>query len=112
MGVSREEVRARFAGRTRLPLIAAPMLRVSGTALVAACCANGVIGAFPTSNCRSVEELDGWLSALSARLTPDDAPVCPNLIMRSVRLAEDLDCVIRHGIELVITSVGSPHPVI
>jgi len=112
MGASRDAVRARFAGRVKLPLIAAPMLRVSGTALVAACCANGVIGAFPTSNCRTVGELDHWLSELSDKLTPDDAPVCPNLIMRSARLAEDLDCVIRHGVELVITSVGSPHPVI
>lgn len=112
MGVTGPAVRARFAGRLALPLIAAPMLRVSGPELVAACCKSGVIGAFPTSNCRSVEELDSWLSTLSAALTPQDAPVCPNLIMRSARLAEDLRCVIRRGVELVITSVGSPHPVI
>jgi nitronate monooxygenase len=112
MGATRQAVRDRFAGRLSLPLIAAPMLRVSGPALVAACCASGVIGAFPTSNCRTVAELDRWLSELSDRLTPAHAPVCPNLIMRSARLADDLDCVIRHGVELVITSVGSPHPVI
>jgi nitronate monooxygenase len=110
--VTGKAVRERFAGRLSLPLIAAPMLRVSGPALVEACCRNGVIGAFPSSNCRTVEELDRWLSDLSDTLTPADAPLCPNLIMRSARLAEDLACVIRHGVELVITSVGSPHPVI
>ena len=112
MSATRHAVRERFAGRLSLPLIAAPMLRVSGPALVSACCGRGVIGAFPTSNCRTVEELDRWLSDLSDALTPDAAPVCPNLIMRSARLAQDLQCVIRHGVELVITSVGSPQPVI
>jgi nitronate monooxygenase len=112
MGENRAVVRARFAERLRLPLIAAPMLRVSGVELVKACCANGVIGAFPTSNCRTIEELEQWMAAFRAALSPRDAPICPNLIMRSARLFEDLDCLLRHGVELVITSVGSPQPVI
>jgi nitronate monooxygenase len=112
MGVSGRAVRERFASRLSLPLIAAPMLRVSGPDLVAACCKAGVIGAFPTSNCRTIEELDRWLTELGQALTARDAPVCPNLIMRSARLAEDTACVIRHGVEIVITSVGSPQPVI
>ena len=41
-----------------LPLIAAPMFLVSGPALVKAACRAGVIGSFPTANCRTVEELD------------------------------------------------------
>ena len=52
--------------RLRLPLIAAPMFRVSGVDLVVAACRNGVIRAFPTANCRSVEELDAWLTAIAA----------------------------------------------
>ncbi len=36
--------------RLRLPLIAAPMLRVSGLELVIAACRSGVVGAFPTAN--------------------------------------------------------------
>ena len=51
--------------RMRLPLIAAPMFLVSGPALVKAACRAGVIGSFPTANCRSVEELDGWLADMS-----------------------------------------------
>src|SRR5581483_5954158 len=37
-----------LARRLRLPLIAAPMLHVSGPDLVVAACKAGVIGAFPT----------------------------------------------------------------
>lgn len=44
--------------RMTLSQIAAPMFRVSGPELVEACCRRGVIGAFPTANCRSPEELD------------------------------------------------------
>ena len=52
----------RPAARLRLPLIAAPMFLVSGPALVTAACRAGVIGSFPTANCRTVEELDAWLA--------------------------------------------------
>jgi nitronate monooxygenase len=109
--------RPAWLARLRLPLIAAPMLRVSGVDLVAAACSAGVVGAFPTANARSVHELDAWLTAITQRLShaPDPAhvaPWCPNLIMRSPRLADDLACVLRHGPELVITSVGSPTPVL
>jgi nitronate monooxygenase len=88
------------------------MLRVSGPNLVVAACEAGVIGAFPTANARTAEELDAWLSAIRGRLGPNAAPVCPNLIMRSARLAEDLEVVARHAVEMVITSVGSPAPAV
>jgi nitronate monooxygenase len=104
-----------IASRLALPLIAAPMLRVSGPDLVVAACRAGVIGAFPTKNARTGDELDLWLGDICARLADADGPVapfCPNLIMRDARLAEDLACVARHGAELVITSVGSPAPAV
>ena len=112
---------ARFRDRLKLPLIAAPMFLVSGVDLVVAACRNGVIGAFPTVNCRSTEELDGWLSDIKDRLCGHEdrhaepaAPVCPNLIVHrsNPRLADDLAVLRRHRCELVITSVGSPEPVI
>lgn len=114
MSVSRR-LPARIAERLTLPLIAAPMLRVSGPELVAAACRAGVIGAFPTKNARTVEELDAWLADIAARcesLERRPAPFCPNLIMRDGRLKEDLACVARWGAEMVITSVGSPAPAI
>jgi nitronate monooxygenase len=64
--------------RMALPLIAAPMFRVSGPDLVVATCRNGVVGAFPTANCRTIEELDDWLARefqlRSARTTRRIAP--------------------------------------
>ena len=101
--------------RLRLPLIAAPMLRVSGVDLVVAACRHGVVGAFPTVNARSTAQLDQWLGEIGQRLfaAPEAAaPCCPNLIMRSPRLQEDLACLLAHRVEMVITSVGSPAPVV
>lgn len=106
--------------RLRLPLIAAPMFLVSGPALVTAACRAGVIGSFPTANCRTAEELDAWLAGMvdDAKRAGDAegralAPWCPNLIVHrsNPRVPEDLAAVLRHKAEIVITSVGSPEPV-
>lgn len=99
--------------RLRLPLIAAPMFLVSGPALVTAACRAGVIGSFPTANCRTLEELDRWLREMRDGIDRDSAPFCPNLIVHrsNPRVAEDLAAVVRHRAEIVITSVGSPEPV-
>ena len=114
-----EGAQARFSqlrARLRLPLIAAPMFLVSGVELVAAACRAGVVGAFPTANCRSAEELDRWLHDIAFRLrdAPGAAPYAPNLIVHrsNPRVAEDLAVLLRHAPELVITSVGSPAPVL
>jgi nitronate monooxygenase len=112
---------ARFRDRLGLPLIAAPMFLVSGVDLVVAACRNGVIGAFPAVNCRSAEQLDGWLGEIEARLQRHSenseklaAPICPNLIVHrsNARLDADLQVLLRHKPEIVITSVGSPAPVL
>ena len=106
-----------LASRLVLPLIAAPMHKVSGPELVIAACRAGVVGAFPTSNCRSLDELDEWLGRMTAALSEarsgrPPAPVCPNLIIRQARLAGDLEVLLRHKVEMVITSVGSPAEVV
>jgi nitronate monooxygenase len=112
---------ARFAERLSLPLIAAPMFLVSGVDLVVEACRHGVIGSFPTANCRNAEQLDSWLLEIDARLRrrADEAgvacaPSCPNLIVHrsNARLADDLRIVLKHAPELVITSVGSPSAVV
>ena len=107
-----QPLRELFAARLSLPLIAAPMFRVSGPELVIAACQAGVIGAFPTANCRSVDEFDQWLRRIGAALSPQHAPFCPNLIMRRAALKDELACLLRHRVELVITSVGAPDPVV
>ena len=95
-----------------MPLIAAPMFRVSGVDLVIAACRSGIIGAFPTANCRSIDELDAWLTSIRSAGTA--APWCANLIVHksNPRMQADLAILLRHKPEIVITSVGSPAGVV
>lgn len=102
-------------GRLTLPLIVAPMAGVSGVELVTTVCRSGGIGAFPTTNARTVEELDHWLVRIEqdfANLARPVAPYCPTLMMRHRRFKDDLACLMRHKVEIVITSVGSPAPAV
>ncbi len=97
--------------------MAAPMLHVSGPELVSAACRSGVIGAFPTANARSSDELDAWLAGIAddvARSEAPAAPVCANLIMRSRpdMLEADLSVLVKHRVEMVLASVGSPRKII
>ena len=109
-----------LAKRLRLPLIAAPMLSVSGPDLVIAACRSGAIGAFPVANARTVEGVKAWLQQISSTLDamaetcPDQAPApfCPNLIIKRPEMKAELACLLHHRIEMVITSVGSPAEVI
>ncbi|HVA77971.1 MAG TPA: nitronate monooxygenase [Candidatus Binataceae bacterium] len=106
----------KIAERLRLPLIAAPMLAVSGPDLVIAACKAGVIGAFPLANARSPEGVEAWLSQIENALAraaeehPDrpPAPFCPNLIIKRAEMRSELAALVKHRVELVITSVGSP----
>lgn len=93
------------------------MTFISTPELVAEACAAGIIGAFPTSNASSIAELDEWFDQIHARraasqITP--GPVAANLIVgkQNKRLDEDVDCVVRQQPAMVITSVGSPAPVV
>lgn len=111
-----------LAPRLALPAIAAPMFLVSGPDLVTAACLSGVIGAFPTINARTPEELADWLvrieADLAGRTSPNTgrppAPVAANLIVQrgNSRTSSDLAVLCEHPTEIVITSVGSPAGVI
>jgi nitronate monooxygenase len=101
-----------IASRLKLPLIAAPMFRVSGPELVIAACKQGVIGSFPTANCRTLDDWAAWLTRIGSSLTADDAPWCPNLIMRRKTVMEELEILLKHRVQMVITSVGNPEPVV
>ena len=96
----------------RLPLIAAPMLLVSGPDLVIAASRAGAIGSFPTKNCRTVDELERWLARMQEE-TAGRAPFAPNLIVHktNTRLDADTRLVEKYQPAMVITSVGSPAPV-
>jgi nitronate monooxygenase len=101
-------------GALTIPAIAAPMTAISTPELVIAACNAGIVGTFPTSNCGSVAELDGWLGRIGEARVPGAGPVGVNLILHrtNTRLDDDLACVVAHEVALVITSVGDPLPVI
>lgn len=106
--------------RLRVPVVAAPMLIVSGPELVIAACRAGVLGAFPLGNPRGDGELEEWLSRIESELAvardagEPVAPYVPNLVVHASNtgLAGQLSAVIQHAPEIVITSVGSPKAVV
>jgi nitronate monooxygenase len=91
-----------FMARLRLPVVVAPMFLVSGPEMVIAACKAGLVGSFPAPNCRTAEELDAWMTQISAAVGPEDAPWAANLVA----------LVARHKPPLVITALGSPKPAI
>ena len=111
---------AQWRERLRLPAMAAPMTDVSGPELVAAVCAAGVIGTFPTHNAADSGELERWLHRIgeqvAARTPPGRgaAPVGANLVVHrsNARLAGDLAAVVRGRVEVVVASVGSPREIV
>src|SRR5690606_1570604 len=106
--------------RLRVPVVAAPMLIVSVPELVVAACRAGVLGSFPTANPRAPGELETWLTRIERELAEAEAageavaPYVPNLIVHrsNVRLADDVEAIVRHAPAAVITSVGSPAAVV
>lgn len=90
------------------------MLEVSGVELVEAACACGIVGAFPVANAGRIDVLYEWLALFAQRAleNPARGPFCPNLIMSHEWLAQQVEAVIAHRPELVITSVGSPASVV
>ncbi|MCD2104397.1 MAG: nitronate monooxygenase [Rhodococcus sp. (in: high G+C Gram-positive bacteria)] len=103
----------------RLPIVAAPMFLVSGPDLVVSACQSGVIGSFPTQNCRTLDDLDSWMGSITDRLgigangSTNPAPWAANLVTHSSnqRLADDLRLIAEYKPKLVITALGSPKPV-
>jgi nitronate monooxygenase len=99
-----------------LPAIAAPMFLVSGPEMVIAASRAGVIGSFPTPNARTTAILEDWLDQIAAALAADPgaAPWAVNLVVHpsNERLGDDLACVVRHKVPLVITALGSPTRVV
>ncbi|MEC9185635.1 MAG: nitronate monooxygenase, partial [Pseudomonadota bacterium] len=93
----------------RPPLISAPMFLVSGPELFIAACRSGIIGSFPTANCRILDDLDAWLGRIVGE-TRGAAPFAPNLIVHksNTRLMDEAALVSNYLATMVIASVGSP----
>jgi len=97
----------------RLPVICAPMFRISGPEMVIAACKNGIGGSFPSTNARTVDELDQWMGQISDAVTAEDGPWISNLITHSTRtrLFDELKLIEHYKPPIVITALGSPRPV-
>lgn len=99
-----------------VPVVAAPMFLVSGPELVIAAGRAGIVGAFPTQNCRTTAVLEQWLQAITDGLTVDGRtlPWAVNLVTHRTnsRLADDLAVVARFRPPVVVTALGSPKPVL
>jgi nitronate monooxygenase len=94
-----------------LPILAAPMFLVSNEDLVVEASEAGGIGTFPTLNYRPQENLGKALKNIRARTKK---PIGVNLIVNksNTRALGDLKICLDHGVELFITSLGSPKEVI
>ncbi|MBA4750867.1 MAG: nitronate monooxygenase [Sphingopyxis sp.] len=111
-----------FIAKLRIPAIAAPMFLVSGPDLVVSACAAGIVGSFPVPNCRTIADVELWMSDISARLAKvsDDnpgqmvGPWAANMVTHrsNARLAEELELLAQFQPPIVITALGSPRPVI
>lgn len=102
----------------KMPVCAAPMFLVSGPELVLAACRSGMLGAFPTPNARTTEDLAQWMEQISTGIaaieaeTGRPAPWAANLVTHSTnaRLPDDLALIARYRPPVVITALGSPKP--
>lgn len=97
----------------QIPVVCAPMFRISGPELVIAACKAGIAGAFPTTNARTLDELDQWMTTITEGIREQDGPWITNLITHSsrTRLADELKLVAEYKPPIVITALGSPKPV-
>ncbi len=95
----------------RYPIIGAPMFLVSNVDMVVAVSESGGIGAFPALNYRPVEQYREALKQMKARTSK---PIGVNIIVNksNTRQGEDLKYALDAGVNLFITSLGSPKEVI
>jgi nitronate monooxygenase len=107
-------------GRLRLPAIVAPMFLLSGPDIVVAAAQAGVVGAFPTLNARTVNDLEVWLKDITTRIAALEADGgCPgtwaaNVVAHSTnrRLEQDLELLCEYKPPIVITALGSPRRIV
>ncbi len=72
-----------FINKLRLPIIQSPMFIVSNARLVIASSKAGIVGSFPSANCRTLEALDQAFSEITEALgsVEEAFPWAVNLIV-------------------------------
>ncbi|MCB0350966.1 MAG: nitronate monooxygenase [Bdellovibrionales bacterium] len=95
----------------KYPIIGAPMFLVSNADMVVATSEAGALGTFPALNFRPIEEYKKALKEIKSRTKK---PIGVNIIVNksNVRAREDIRYALDAGVEVFITSLGSPKEVI
>ena len=92
------------------------MFIVSNSRLVIASSRAGIVGSFPTANCRTLEALDESFSEITAALGTGKAglPWAVNIIVSKMyaRSNDDIDLILKYKPPIVITSLGNPKEVV
>jgi len=105
-----------FIHNLRLPIIQAPMFIVSNARLVIASSRAGIVGSFPTANCRTLEALDQSFSEITSALGSgkNSLPWGVNIIVSKMyaRSNDDIELILKHKPPIVITSLGNPKQVV
>lgn len=93
------------------PIIAAPMFLVSNVDMVVAVSEAGGVGTFPALNYRPIDKYQEALKEIRARTKK---PIGVNVIVNksNLRQKDDLKYALDSGVDLFITSLGSPAAVI
>ena len=110
-----------IADHLALPVFVAPMFLVSGPEIVISACMAGLGGSFPAPNCRTLDDLDGWLDRISSDVararrssTSKVGPWALNMVVHRTyeRLDAELELTLKYRPPIVITALGSPKHVI
>ena len=92
------------------------MFIVSNARLVIASSKAGIVGSFPTANCRTLEALDETFTEITEALGSGEGalPWAVNIIVSKMyaRSNEDIDLILKHKPPIVITSLGNPEEVV
>ena len=95
----------------RYPIIAAPMFLVSNTKMTIEAVNSGITGAIPALNYRTIPEFENALKKLK---DANCKPFGINLIVNksNFKFMEQLRVCVDYEVDYIITSLGSPKPVI
>src|SRR6187399_787072 len=93
------------------PIIGAPMFLVSDENMVVAATSAGGLGSFPALNYRPTENYRKALQNIKSRTK---GPFGVNIIMQQSNKHRDehIDIALEQGVALIISSLGSPKPVL
>lgn len=110
--MSRTQIITELDSSLRLPVFVAPMFLISGPDLVITAGKAGLIGAFPTPNARTIEDLAAWLPRIDAELRDAGRPGqwAINMIVHPTyeRFDQEIELVAAYKPKIVITALGSP----